>query len=535
MKILIVAPRYNLTNKANYNYSFPVGLGYISSVLKKAGHDVDCLNMNHCDGGIEEIMSVSLAKNKYDVICTGHMAIGYQGVKKIIDSAKKCEYRPKVILGGAIVTSEPDLMFESLGPDYAVLGEGEDTVLELLKSLEEGEDLRKVKGIMFRGNSGVITTAKRDPIQDLDSLPFPDFEGLGLRSQLENSASNDLIQNNFQDSPRSYPILCSRCCPFDCTFCYHSLGKQYRKRSISNIMQELELAVKNYKINNLFIYDDLFSADRGRLYEFCAGIKKLFREHNISGFWFCQLSVNNIDRELLVVLKDAGCCAVSFGFESMSPIVLKSMKKPIVPAQIDRAINLCMEEKTGILGNFIFGDVAETRETAYETLNYWKKNCKGQVGLDFIQPYPGSAIYDHCVKKGIIKDRLDFIKNIGVSNFFNMTEKMPDAEVERLKFDMLSLLVKYQKSSIPSRLKKMENGRYEIRAACPYCGETPVYRNFYIKNRAYFDFLVICKNCKMRFIIYSFLKKLIRPLYPYLQPFKSFYNRMRNSFLKKNL
>jgi len=537
MKILIVIPRYNLTTKVNYNYLFPLGLAYISSVIKKAGYDVNCLNLNHLNGPIEGIIVSCLNKKKYDVICTGHIGIGYHVIKKIIDSVRNHVTKPKIILGGAIITSEPKLIFESLLPDYAVLGEGEITIVELLECIERNKDFNKVKGIMFKDNNSLIITPEREPIQNLDSLPFPDFEGFGFSKQLENMVTNDpwSNSNNLLDFPRTYPILCSRCCPFSCTFCYHPLGKQYRKRSIKNVMKELELAIKKYNINIIVIFDDLFSADKNRLYEFCKEIKKLFKKYNFRGFWSCQLSVHNIDREMLTTLKDAGCSIISFGFESMSPVVLKSMKKPITPEQIDNAIRLCMEENMSIQGNFIFGDIAETTRTAYETLNYWKIHCKGQISMDFIQPYPGSEIYNYCVKKGIIKDKLEFIKNIEIQNFFNMTEKMSNKEIEKLKSDILAALVKYRRSIFPISIKKMEGNKYEVKIKCPYCKEIINYRNFYIKNKIFFGSFMTCRKCKMRFGISSPLKRLVYSLYHLVQPFTRSYVRIRNNFKKKSL
>ena len=170
-------------------------------------------------------------------------------------------------------------------------------------------------------------------------------------------------------------------------------------------MNEIKGAIKKYDINALLIYDDLFSIDKKRLYDFCDEIKKEFQHTKKPFFWGCQLSVLNVNEEMLAKLKDSGCKVVSYGFESISDDVLKSMKKPITAEKIDNALKLTLKQGLAIQANFIFGDIAETKSTAYETLNYWKKNCLGQISLDFIQPYPGSEIYKHCLRKGIIKNK----------------------------------------------------------------------------------------------------------------------------------
>ena len=433
MKLLLVVPRYNLTNKKDYQYVFPLGLGYISAVLKKNNFDIDCINLNHLDGKIDFLLSRILSKNKYDYILTGHIGIGYAVIEKIINAARKHLSKPKVILGGSLLTSEPSLIFNALKPDFGILGEGEVTILELLKSLENKSDLKNLGGIMFWNENKAITTKMREPIQDINVLPIPDFEGLGFEEKLNNECNNFNSYNLF-DYPRTYPLLASRGCPFQCTFCYHTLGVKYRERTIDNIMEELEENLRKYKINIIEIIDDLFSINRERLFEFCKRIKKIIDDLPWECKWQCQLTVNSIDREMLRTLKESGCHAISYGFESYSPDVLKSMKKPITPKQIDNAIKLTMEEGLSIQGNFIFGDTAETKETAKETLDYWKKYCKGQTQIGFIQPYPGSQIYDYCIKKGIIKDKLFFIKHkIAHTNWLNMTENMANQEIDQLK------------------------------------------------------------------------------------------------------
>jgi len=535
MKILLIIPRYNLTNKANYEYMFPFGLGYISSVLKQEGHKVDCLNLNHMDGTIENLTNNALDKKEYDFACTGHLGMGYAIIEKIINIIHNHKSKTKVILGGALITSEPKPMFNALNPDIAVIGEGETTIIELLNYLKKEKDISEVNGICYKNKNGdIVLTKPREVISNLDSLPLPDFEGFGFKEQLENQSNNALF--NAFDYPRPYPILGSRGCPYQCTFCYHTTGIKYRTRSINNILEEIEQALEKYKVNAILLYDDLFSIDRERLAEFCVRIKKLFEKVDWECKWMCQLSVNKVDKEMLEMLKDAGCNMISFGFESYSPAVLKSMKKPITPEQINKAIELTMEVGIAIQGCFIFGDIAETKETAKETLNYWKKNCRGQVSLGFIQPYPGSAIYEHCMRKGIIKDKLDFIKNnMNHTNWFNMTDAMTDEDIKQLKKDLLDARRNYVKYARPLRLKKDIHGKYELDIKCPYCNKKITYGNCNLPNKYHYSMWTTCRSCNMRFFIVSLLKKIETKHYEKLDFLRRNYLSMRDKMLRRKL
>jgi len=533
MKILLIVPRYELTNKVNYDYSyFPIGLGYISAVMKKAGHEVDCINLNHLEGTIAMLLEQKLESKKYDLVATGHMGIGFVIVEEIISTIRKHSPDLKIILGGALITCETELMFNSLKPDFGVLGEGEATIVELLKCLEKKGDLDKVDGICYRDDKGDFKITKsRTPIANLDSLPFPDYEGLGFEDYINNNNSSKSYL--LLDYPREYAIFCSRGCPFHCTFCYHP-ETNYRMRSLDNIFEELEEAVKKYKINWIAILDDLFSANKERSYEFCRRIKELSKKVPGGIQWFCQLSVIGLDRELLRTLKDSGCHQVLLGFESYNPEVLKSMKKPITPLQIDSVIKLAFEEKMGLQGNFIFGDVAETKETAKETLNYWKHNCKGQIQIGFIQPYPGSAIYNRCVEKGIIKDRLDFIKNkLPYTNWINMTDKMTDKEVLQLKKEILRARRKYYPCSVHLKLKKTKKNRYDLKVKCPFCKEVMDYKNCFLRNGIHYYIGVACRKCYIRFDVTSPLYRFEPSHYEELAFLRKTYLLLRDNILKK--
>ena len=248
------------------------------------------------------------------------------------------------------------------------------------------------------------------------------------------------------------------------------------------------------------------------------------------------MSVNNVDKKLLETLKNAGCHVVSFGFESYSQEVLKSMKKPITPEQIDKAVKLSFEVGIGLQGSFIFGDRVETKETAKKTLDYWKENCKGQIRLGFIQPYPGSEIFNHCVRKGIIKDKLDFIKNrINHTNWINMTDNMSDEEILGLKKDILKARREYYPNTLPLQIKIEKNKRYMIKVKCPLCKEIIEYHNCSFSNKFHYQYIVACKNCYMRFFIFSRLYKFEMDYYNELDFFRRNYLWLRDNILKKSI
>jgi superfamily II helicase len=196
---------------------------------------------------------------------------------------------------------------------------------------------------------------------------------------------------------------------------------------------------------------------------------------------------------------------------------------------------MCLELGITIQGFFIFGDIAETKETSYATLNYWKRCCKGQVGLSFIQPYPGSEIYRHCIKKGIIKDKLKFIESLSAQTFLNMTDKMSDKEFEKLKRDVLAAYIRHRKSAKIISIKKEKGRRYSLRVVCQFCKKTNEYKNFDLSSPLYFSEWIICRNCNMRIKISSFFKKLSERIFPALQPMMSRFVRLRHNLIKKKI
>jgi len=494
--------------KANYNYNFPVGLAYISAVLKQNQHSVSVLNLNHIDGSVNTIIEQELQKNSYDFVITGGLSPFYPNIKTIVDSVRKNAPDIKIILGGGLISSQPGIMYNLLNPDYAIIGEGERTITELLTCLQDRGVLTTVAGLIFRNSDGnIIKTDQREPIKDLDTLPWPDYEGFGFSENLSHIYPSDCSYYDVFDYPRMYPMISSRSCPYVCTFCYHPLGNKYRQRSVENIMDEIRYAVHKYNINIIFFYDELFAHDKKRVSELCRKIKEFAGTVPWEIKWLCQMRVDSLDEDLVKEMKDAGCYFFSLGLESYSAPVLKSMKKKITPQQIDRALRICKNIGISYTGNFIFGDIAETKETYQETLNYWKNNrdlCETCIGMMPITIYQGSYIYQYAVKKGIINDEIKFIEE-RATKFdaylypINFTEKMTDSEYQQMLYDFKEAGATVRYYANPIRNIQTDT-IHEVSVKCPFCNQISDYKNYRISP----DFAKIdicCRKCRSRFII----------------------------------
>lgn len=503
-RILIIIPLYtnpkywgSHVSTEYYTYIFPLGIGYIASMLKSQGYAYDTLNLNHVEGNPEITLGQFLDR-QYDYVLTGGNSLIFDNLHKIVQMSKLKSPRAKVILGGPLVTTEPELMLDAIGFDYGVIGEGELTIIRLLDALTKGNDLHVVKGIIYRDAAGrAVNTGISDFIKNLDEIPYPELEDFGFSQWLDHVPSNFNQVTSYFDNPRPYPIMGSRGCPFSCTFCFHD--QKFRNRSLDSIFAELEYVVPKYRINAIQLNDDCFAIQQGRVREFCERISALRSKVGWDLQWTVQLTVKNVDADILKTMKDAGCNCISYGFESYSPAILKSMKKPITPAEIDHAFRLTVEAGITVQANFILGDFAETKETYRTTIDYWFNNCNGQIGLWFIYLYPGSFIYKQSCARGIIKDKLDFIKN-NLKVAINFTESMSDQEYEEMVAEVKRV------TDIKLKDKRaIWNGTAQQPLLCPYCKKELSTANLYmpgLENTAV-KYQHVCRFCSMQFQILS--------------------------------
>ncbi len=387
MKILLVSPRNGRLNQ----HRFPLGLAYVSAVLKQTGHEVHCHN-NSLEPDNRQAFISQLKTVQPEAIGIGGLTPAYNDIQQLIALTGATVPGTPVILGGGILSSEPDV-FTTLGADIGLFGEGEETSIELFAALEQGENIAQVAGIMYRDTAGnVLRTPSRAPIKNLDAIPYPDYEGFNIQASL---AAQSTIE-----------IISSRGCPYNCTFCWSALGRgSFRTRSLDNLFGEIDMLRERYGITMLGVMDELFAIKPARVREFCRRIKtrKLT--------WYTQVRVDSIDAETLAMMKDAGCFYVFYGLESMDPTVLKSMNKKIVPQNTAKTLELTHHVKMNIFGNFIFGDPAETAESAKATFSWWLANRRYRINLGMIDCWPGTRIYHDALARGIIKDKIKFIRD----------------------------------------------------------------------------------------------------------------------------
>jgi len=519
MKILIILFRFDNGDspydphsiKGVDGYMLPIGLAYISAVLKNAGKDITILNLNNRDGLIQDILQRELQAINYDVVFLGGLSMYYPHIRDIIKYIRYYSIKTKIVVGGGIITAQPEIMFNLLQPDYGVIGEGEQTCLDLVTYLEYGGYLPEIPGLIFSDSFGAITiTEPRDPIMDLDALPYPDYDTFGYSEYLKGIKQTDMNGLfDVVDNPRPYPLLASRSCLYNCTFCFHPLGQKYRQRSIDNIMQEIKIAVEKYHVNIIIFYDEMFSNNKERLLEFCIKFKK-YSDTLSKKIWFqCQNRVDTTTDEMLKVMKAAGAYLLSYGLESYSPKVLASMKKHITPEQILTTARLTRDNKLGFQGNFIFGDPAETCETAKETLDFVKENRQllgSSIGMFFIIPFQGTPIYKHCVRTGLIPDELEFIRDRDEGWFkylepINMTT-LSEKEFSQLKDSVFELhLISDTYTTIKGMWYNSPGDTYTI-IKCPSCNaefgmkNLPEPKGFSVQN-------IGCRYCHYRFHLVS--------------------------------
>ena len=481
MNYLIVVPR--IINKTGDFYMFPQGLAYISAALGKAGFNLFKLNLNHIETTVEEALRATIIDNDIDVIMTGGLTGQYGAIQTIISEANRIKDDIINIIGGGIITSSPEYAMEAIcNSQIGVIGEGELIIEEICTTLEEGGDISNVPGVIYYRDGELIRSQGKPTPVNVNSVPIPDYDGLGLDKLLE-STPNIIGMSD----ENTFPIITSRGCPFSCTFCFHPSGMKYRQRDLDNVFEEIDLLREKYNIEYLSVQDELFGFNMDRVREFCERIKP----YNMK--WWAQFRVTQITEELVELLKGSNCAAIGLGIESADDRILESMNKKIKLENIENALDLVYNAGLGIQGNLIFGDPEETIESVRNSLDWWKRNSKYGLQLSLIVTYPGTGIFKYAVDKGLITDPVQHIKD---SCPTIKLSKMSDKEYTWMVEEILSL----QRASLttPQKIESYQidynHANMDLDGYCNSCEE----KNSWKEIRFFISESISCKRCGRR-------------------------------------
>ncbi len=395
MRVLLV-----VYDNDSYIHTFPQGLAYIAAALKKNGYDVVIYNQD-IDHLPDEHLTEHLNKNKYDFIGLSFIGGYYQYRKalKISEAINNSKNRPFFILGGHGPSPEPEFFIKKTNADAVVIGEGEETIIELIYSVINKISLNNVKGIAYRNGDEVVINERRELIKNIDSLSWPEYNLFPIEYyrliRWPHAASRDFVM----------PVLSGRGCTFRCNFCYR-MDKGFRPRSNESIIEEVKYLIKDYRISYINFSDELLMSSEKRVVDFCNDLIKT----DLKIKWDCNGRLNYATPEVLNLMKKSGCVFINYGIESYDDEMLKKINKALTTDQIKKGIEATLEAGISPGYNIIFGNIGETKEVLMKGVEFLLKYDDGSQMRTIrpVTPYPGSALYYHAIEKGLLEGPEDF-------------------------------------------------------------------------------------------------------------------------------
>ena len=401
MKIMLIAPPYSkdqIFRKSMKNLGAvlpPLGLAYMAAMLEKHGHEVKII-----DGpAMATILGYGFEELKRDIKNFNPNLVGISASTSQMDHAKKAlqivkENNPDciTILGGALISADPNALLQFNDVNYGVYGEADLTFPEILKKIEAKEKIEGSEGIIWREN-GNVKFLKPKTITDLDEIPMPARHLLNMKIYRPSPA-------NYRKLPAT-TMMTSRGCPYQCIFCSKpTVGTAFRAHSAKRVVDEIEHLIKDYGIKDIQMFDDTFTLLPERTIDICKGII----ERRLDIGWNCMTRVDKINIDITKLMKKAGCYEIGFGIESGSDRVLELIKKGVTKDQIRLGVKLAKDAGIDVRGFFMMGFPTETREEVLETIEFAKELEVDVAQFMVSTPYPGTEMWEIAKKYGDVSE-----------------------------------------------------------------------------------------------------------------------------------
>ncbi|MFC1849293.1 B12-binding domain-containing radical SAM protein [candidate division CSSED10-310 bacterium] len=398
-KVLLVNPFPLLASAINEATIYPpLGIAYIAGYLESKGVECRIIDANLFRLGQTEILK-RIKEFGADVIGISTNIVTIRAAIKLSQLIKN-HLPVKVILGGPSAdASIKNTLQESLA-DCIVIGEGERISWNLVNN---GFDLKNTKGIVYIEDSEIKINPREDYIKDLDELPFPAWHLLpNLKLYMSKSRKRPVAT-----------MITSRGCPYRCIFCHKSIfGNQFRKRSVQNILDEIDLLRKNFKVRQIDLVDDNFTLDIPRAEKILDTITE--RNYNIALSLPNGVRADRLTPQLVRKMKLAGVYRAGLGIESGDEMILENIGKDLKLKHATEAIKMFRKENIIVSGFFMLGLPDDTRQTMQKTIDFAIKVNPHVANFSITVPLPGTELFD------VIKKRGRFVKSVeeGISRGF---------------------------------------------------------------------------------------------------------------------
>ena len=352
------------------------------------------------DAALEDCTPEEAAKSSADfspdLIGITGLTVHTGDVMRTAHECKKICPNANIITGGPGSTSNYDEILNEKAIDLCVIGEGEDALLELVRTIDNGGDIKALKGVAFRDPSGkVVKNCDRALMEDLDVIPFPAYHLIDVKKYF--SCKKRTAQSPVSISKHIMPILSSRGCPYKCSFCHNTFGKQFRDRSAENVFAEISWLKQTYGIKELEVIDDIFNFNRKRAKEIFNKI--IAADLGLMIAFPNGLKYEMLDHELMDLFKKGGVYRIAFGIESGNYNVQKyKIRKVVDLEKIREVINYGDKLGFYLSGFFQLGLPGETKQEMMDTINFATSTKLHTAMFHLTIPFPGTDLYNEFIK-----------------------------------------------------------------------------------------------------------------------------------------
>ena len=361
----------------------PYGLLSLAAQALRSGLSVQTVNASNFTWPAIEILIRRLHADLFGLSC---MTENRRGVAMVAQLIRNIHPGSHIVVGGPHVTALPiETLRHVRAIDTVVVGEGEDTFLDIIRCLQKNRPVQNIPGTAWRASNDFRIGPPRARIADLDTLAPP-------------SDHFDL-----------HTLLTSRGCPMQCTFCSSKMmwGKKVRFHSAAYVLNLLETAVNRWGRRILSIKDDTFTADRSRTLAICKGIRK----RRLEFIWSCDTRADYLDEALLSEMRQSGCTRISMGVESASTAILRNINKQL---SLERLFDVTQAaKKYGIQTRYYMmaGNRGETPETFHQSLDFIRRAKPNQFVFSQLHLYPGTEEFDIFMRHGLVSPDIFFTRN----------------------------------------------------------------------------------------------------------------------------